>query len=530
MLHRGGAGGGGGGGFDGGGASATAAQATGGGGGAGSLARHLLAPLGCSSSAGGAGGGFGGSSSNGRHHHTLLPLDTQGAAGCKAKPSPAKVRRRWDTAHRVCNALLMALGLWLALSSSVTMRGPAATHGLVLGGGLVALGGLGLAACGRDCLSLRSLLLLGLGVAGLSTMDLMQQVGRDVGTHCALAEAHTRIRHLEGRLEAMRHDELITQLFFRMNEMDDMLGLVQQAAVATSAEAVEKHTALFRAAQADKDYLRAKAASLRRHAVAVAEALRARAAESKANGTAQHVDVGGGGSVADSLWGVERRLEAVESVVRYLDSKEAGGDLSYEEYEIILEALLEGSQGHAAHHTMGQLQQEKSGLQSVKAVYERHVAGAYDHVVTSAAAAGGGGGGGGATFMAAAGMAGAPGAGAGAPAPAGSSYPLGGRSPGGGVGASAGIGAVTKAQARKESSRRHFENRFMDIFNQHGAHHAAAFRASLGAALDSLPEHCVRDVDARQRLGVLGWALLLTQFAAGYTALTAYTLVAKKDD
>ena len=32
------------------------------------------------------------------------------AAGCKAKPSPAKVRRRWDTAHRVCNGLLMVRG------------------------------------------------------------------------------------------------------------------------------------------------------------------------------------------------------------------------------------------------------------------------------------------------------------------------------------------------------------------------------------------------------------------------------------
>lgn len=50
----------------------------------------------------------------------------------------------------------------------------------------------------------------------------------------------------------------------------------------------------------------------------------------QANGTLQ----GGGDSVADSLWSVERRLEAVESVVRYLDSKEAGGDLSYEEYEV----------------------------------------------------------------------------------------------------------------------------------------------------------------------------------------------------
>jgi hypothetical protein len=40
-----------------------------------------------------------------------------------------------------------------------------------------------------------------------------------VALHCTLAEAGTRISHLEGRLEQMRHDELITQLFFRMNEV-----------------------------------------------------------------------------------------------------------------------------------------------------------------------------------------------------------------------------------------------------------------------------------------------------------------------
>lgn len=40
------------------------------------------------------------------------------------------------------------------------------------------------------------------------------------------------------------------------------------------------------------------------------------------------------------------------------------------------------------------------------------------------------------------------------------------------------------------------QNRFMDLLNAHGAHHGDAFRASLGAALESLPEHCVRDVDS----------------------------------
>lgn len=47
------------------------------------------------------------------------------------------------------------------------------------------------------------------------------------------------------------------------------------------------------------------------------------------------------------------------------------------------------------------------------------------------------------------------------------------------------------------------QNRFMDLLNAHGAHHGDAFRASLGAALESLPEHCVRDVDS---YGSVRWA------------------------
>lgn len=38
------------------------------------------------------------------------------------------------------------------------------------------------------------------------------QVTHDVGTHCALAEAVTRIRHMEDKLVKTRHDELITQV------------------------------------------------------------------------------------------------------------------------------------------------------------------------------------------------------------------------------------------------------------------------------------------------------------------------------
>ncbi|GLC42717.1 hypothetical protein PLESTB_001131000 [Pleodorina starrii] len=410
---------------------------------------------------------------------SLLPVDSIGAASTSARVSPAKLRRRWELAHRCCDAILLALGLWLAASSLLTMMGPEKWHGALLGCGVMFLGGLGLAAAGRDCLSLRTLMLVGLGFSALSTLELMQQVSRDVETHCALAEATTRIHHLEERISKMRHDELITQ--------DDMLSMVQQSASAQT----QAHSAVWRAAQADKDYLRAKIGALRRHAAAVGDALRAKIAEAKANAMAANASDsgrdssggGGGGDLNQSLWGVERRVEAVDSVIRYLDQKEATNELTYEEYEIILEALLEGSSGHVPEATTAVLKQEKGGLDALKAAFERHASQSYDHVLAA-----------------------------------------------GGDGASASIGAVTRAQARKESSRRHFENRFMDIFHKHGAHHGAAFSASLSEALHSLPERCVRDLDALGWLRVLGWLLLGAQFAGGYAALTAFVLVAKKDD
>ncbi len=41
--------------------------------------------------------------------------------------------------------------------------------------------------------------------------------GRDVSGHCALAEAHIRIQHLEERVTKLKHDDLVTQLFFRQD-------------------------------------------------------------------------------------------------------------------------------------------------------------------------------------------------------------------------------------------------------------------------------------------------------------------------
>lgn len=54
------------------------------------------------------------------------------------------------------------------------------------------------------------------------------QVDRGVELHCGLAEALVRVEHLEKRTDAAASADLLTKLFFRMNEMDDLLDMVQR--------------------------------------------------------------------------------------------------------------------------------------------------------------------------------------------------------------------------------------------------------------------------------------------------------------
>ena len=58
-------------------------------------------------------------------------------------------------------------------------------------------------------------------------------MGRDVTVHCNFAESYVRIAHLEDAITSMRHDEIIEQIFARMNEMDDMMDMVSEGTMHT---------------------------------------------------------------------------------------------------------------------------------------------------------------------------------------------------------------------------------------------------------------------------------------------------------
>ncbi|GFH13404.1 uncharacterized protein HaLaN_09282, partial [Haematococcus lacustris] len=46
-------------------------------------------------------------------------------------------------------------------------------------------------------LPMRTAMLVGLGLAALGTVGLLDQAASDIGTHCVMAEAAVRIAHLE---------------------------------------------------------------------------------------------------------------------------------------------------------------------------------------------------------------------------------------------------------------------------------------------------------------------------------------------
>lgn len=67
-------------------------------------------------------------------------------------------------------------------------------------------------------------------------------MGRDVEVHCNFAETYVRIAYLEDTVTSMKHDEIIEQIFARMNEMDDIMDMVSEGTM---------HTVEMKAAQSE---------------------------------------------------------------------------------------------------------------------------------------------------------------------------------------------------------------------------------------------------------------------------------------
>ncbi|GAX81744.1 hypothetical protein CEUSTIGMA_g9172.t1 [Chlamydomonas eustigma] len=402
----------------------------------------------------------------------------------------------------------------------------------------------------EDKVALRTALLVGLMWALFSASNLRAQVGREVEVDCGLAEASVRVQHLESKLTAMKHDEMLINLFFRLNEMDDMLNMVHEGAVG----AAEARHLMESAKMKDKEYIGNRVARLQRHAQNVAAELRTRShmirhnpdsdskdkmtTGSSASTTSSHnkgydgqrtahqqrdstadaaYDHGSsepsmmtnsdeymqssgevaaqrsGGSGKNVLWLLQKRIEAVDSVIHYLESKHLREELTYEEYEMILGALIEGgSQGalidggtHGAFISgtdvidVESLKRDHAELPSLKQAFDRKSdETVYQQLVESGPH----------------------------------------------------VRAVRQIAAKREAARKEFEERFMSSVDQQGNPlHPKTFKSSLLSALDNLPDHCIREMSGIALIHWLSFGLSLSLLLSAYLTLTAL-LVTVADD
>lgn len=104
----------------------------------------------------------------------LLPLSATGSGRAARRPGQV-----WDQLSLASSALLGLSGLGVLLISLLQLSGPTALQGQLLGAVTVALALLALAvgAVAPGRLPLRTLLLVGLGFAALSAMELMESMG-----------------------------------------------------------------------------------------------------------------------------------------------------------------------------------------------------------------------------------------------------------------------------------------------------------------------------------------------------------------
>ncbi|KAG1669453.1 hypothetical protein FOA52_004086 [Chlamydomonas sp. UWO 241] len=459
-----------------------------------------------------------------------LPLVNDGGAGrTRGSRQGCGGRSTWDAlALRLYSTALGFLGCALALLSTLDYFGPTKAHGQLLGLGSALLavaawavsapgalarwipglsgprlafgvgGGNGQQKSSPPLLSLRAAVLIGLAWAALSTGSLMSAVLHDIDLHCSLSETLVRISHLEQRASDAKTADMMTSVFFRLNELDDMLDLVQSGAVGEG----ELREQVASAKSTDQARIAKAVSRLTRHAEKMAVGLRDRAAEGRATISRLEAEAqlqppenqvtGQPMALAqqqEALSLLQRRIEAVDQIVHYIDSKHHEGDgaLSFEEYEIILSALIEagaaGMGGRASGadvvdvHT---LKREQSNLASLKESYERHTSSSYQHVVK------------------------------------GSPHER----------------ALVAMAKRREAARVHFEGHFMGVMDSQGPMLSRSFNATLTGALEDLPDHCMRELQGYSAFGWLSWGLLASALLAAHAVLVSglQAVAAGKDE
>lgn len=220
--------------------------------------------------------------------------------------------------------------LILGLSWAYFYEFTAAT-GMLLGGAMLAAGGVGWAGGRARSANLTNAHLLACLLALLLSFNFIGQVVREVHVDCGLAQLFMQARSLDGRVAALQADEAMHTVYSRLNEMEDMLSLVQEGTL----KRLELKGEQDKLRHVDSQYVAAKLELIRSHAQAAIDGI---VSNPNLNETVVR-----GLSAEDKAF-LKARLDAADAALETVRRHHTadGGAITAEEYGSILNALTDG--------------------------------------------------------------------------------------------------------------------------------------------------------------------------------------------
>lgn len=355
-----------------------------------------------------------------------------------------------------------------------------------VGVGMLLMGVASVLAMKRDAPSLKTFSLAAAVLVGLLSWSFVTQVSTDIRNDCILAETYLRLDHLEDSMHNVKHDELINGIMMRLDHINtDMAHMKEHAE-----DKVEEARKQMEFKEKDAKYVDSKLRDLMSVAEDAISTLDSQIRSIEGNITElegiREEDLTSEQQMSKTQLKAKIRAykyrqkvltprkEAITDVIKRIEGH-IDGTLTSKDYVEILNELEKSINDR---ELLEVLQVERDDMPYVKASANRLQKGDYDRIMVG-------------------------------------NYKEKARN-------------RTTTQARQ---RKKYEKYMAGIYKEHDNRlsNREQYLHSLNEWLESMPEHCMQDLEQMWPSTVLGWGAIALSVLSSYTALTSTVLSVKKD-
>eukprot|EP01025_Chloroclados_australasicus_P051743 TRINITY_DN6032_c2_g2_i1.p1 TRINITY_DN6032_c2_g2~~TRINITY_DN6032_c2_g2_i1.p1 ORF type:complete len:429 (-),score=12.54 TRINITY_DN6032_c2_g2_i1:305-1591(-) len=257
-------------------------------------------------------------------------------------------------ATQLVNLVLFVLGFYLYYMTSKHLYAYLQYNGKTTAILSIVLGLIGVLGSGTKSLLLKSLFMVGLTGSAMLTFEYCSDLDRGVRIDCTFAELYLRIFHIEQTMGSIRHDELITQMFSRLHQLDDMMDLMHFSTV----HHVQLATKQKSLKEQDAKLIETKISELLIHAEHSYRSLM----EEYQN---MQEDLGQGKEVIKERYKKQQQLKLqIETIIDTIQSKRVRDQqISIQQYDMFLESLVEHIDRDELQRFQQQLPQLRNALE-----------------------------------------------------------------------------------------------------------------------------------------------------------------------